>query len=190
MKKIFFISLILTPFLQGCLPFVVGGAATSGIIMHGSDRSANNIRSDISAWTNIKNQYIQYNSRDLFKNVSVKVMEGRVLLTGNVSSMKTKILAEKIAWHPKTIIEVINEIEVHQNNFKSDAQDCAITMHVKTRLAMEYGIKSGNYKVETVNRVVYVIGTTKSQEELSHAIDLISHVNGVHKVVNYVVVRY
>jgi osmotically-inducible protein OsmY len=37
--------------------------------------------------------------------------------------------------------------------------------------------------------MVYVIGMTKSQDELSRAIDLISRIGGVKKVVNYVTLR-
>jgi osmotically-inducible protein OsmY len=117
-------------------------------------------------------------------------MEGRVLLAGNVSKMKTKFLAEKIAWMPSGVTEVIDEIEVKENYKISDsAKDTLITTKVKTRLALERDIKSNNYKIQTINSIVYVIGTTKSQEELSRAVDLISRIAGVKKVVTYVSVR-
>ena len=56
-------------------------------------------------------------------------------------------------------------------------------------MALEKNIKSNNYKIETVNGTVYVIGITKSKDELSKALDLISKINGVKKVVNYVLIR-
>ena len=154
------------------------------------ESSLHGLKSDIEIWTSIKNKFIQYNSRDLFKNVSVKVIEGRVLLTGNVEKAKTKILAEKISWIPHSVHEVINEINVDEEyNIKISAKDIAITTHIKTRLALEKNIKSNNYKIETVNGIVYVIGITKSKDELSKALDLISKINGVKKVVNYVLIR-
>ena len=191
MKRLaLFIMMFSTIFLSGCLPAIIGTAAT-GIVSTGQDRKFSELKNDIEIWTSIKNQFIQYNSRDLFKNVSVKVIEGRVLLTGNVEKTKTKILAEKISWIPKGVNEVINEIDIKEDHsIKTSAKDTAITTHIKTRLALEKDIKSNNYKIETVNGVVYVIGTTKSQDELSKALDLISKINGVKKVVNYVLVRW
>jgi osmotically-inducible protein OsmY len=190
MKKLALLILMLSTILSsGCLPTIIGTAAT-GVVSVGQDRKFSELKGDIEIWTSIKNQFIQYNSRDLFKNVSVKVIEGRVLLTGNVEKAKTKALAEKISWIPNGVVEVINEIDVNDDNgLKTSAKDMAITTHIKTRLALEKNIKSNNYKIETVSGVVYVIGTTKSQEELSKAIDIISKVSGVKRVVNYVLIK-
>ncbi len=188
-KLALFVMMFSAIFLSGCLPAIIGTAAT-GIVTTGQDRKFTELKSDIEIWTSIKNKFIQYNSRDLFKNVSVKVIEGRVLLTGNVEKAKTKILAEKISWIPHSVHEVINEINVDEEyNIKISAKDIAITTHIKTRLALEKNIKSNNYKIETVNGIVYVIGITKSKDELSKALDLISKINGVKKVVNYVLIR-
>ena len=180
-----------TSLLSGCLPAIIGSTAATGVMSVGQDRSFSELKTDVEIWTSIKNQFIQYNSKDLFKNVSVKVIEGRVLLTGNVEKEKTKYLAEKISWMPKGVVEVINELDISNdaNGFKAIARDSTITTKVKTRLALEKEIRSNNYKIETVNGVVYVIGITKSKEELSKALDLISQISGVRRVVNYVIVK-
>lgn len=189
MKKILAMLLLISN-LSGCLPVVIGGTAAGVINSQSQDREFVKLKDDVKIWTSIKNQFLQYNSKDLFKNVSVKVVEGRVLLTGNVQKPKTRILAEKIAWVPNGVTEVINEIEINDKyGVKNIAHDTAITTKIKTRLALEKNIRSGNYKIETVDGTVYVIGTTKSQNELSRAIDLISKIGGVKKVVNYVIVR-
>ena len=185
------IGLTLSSILSGCLPFVIGGAATNTIKIAGSDRSLSGIKNDIAIWTNIKNQYIQYNSKDLFQRVNVRVMDQRVMLTGSVKDPNTKHLAEKIAWIPYGVHEVINEIieEDVIKNIKILAMDKAIMTSIKARLAFEDGVKSGNYKIDSVAGTVYVIGATKSATELDCALELISKVAGVKKVVNYVIVK-
>ena len=190
MKKILPFLLLIASF-SGCIPIIVGGGAAAGVInSNNQDREFSKLKSDVRIWTSIKNQFIQYNSKDLFRNVSVKVIEGRVLLTGNVTKPQTRIMAEKIAWIPDGINEVINEIEISEKYTLANAtKDLTITTKVKTRLAFEKHIRFGNYKIETVDSIVYVIGTTKSQDELSSAIDLISRINGVKKVVNYVTIK-
>jgi osmotically-inducible protein OsmY len=172
---------------SSCLPFVIGGTAGSGIVIASGERSVKEIKDDILIFTSIKNQYIQYNSKDLFQNVSVKVIEGSVLLTGNVKEPKTKMLAEKIAWIPNGVKDVINEIQITDNSkIKDFANDKMIWAHIKARLLLEKGIRIANYKYHVINGIVYVIGSTSSESELLRTLSLISHIGGVKKVVNYV----
>ena len=185
--KILIISFFICFIQSSCLPFVIGGAAGSGIVIASGERSVKEIKDDIMIFTKIKNQYIQYNSKDLFQNVNVKVMEGVVLLTGNVHKPKTKMLAEKIALIPNGVKDVINEIQITDySKIKDLANDKMISAHIKTRLLLEKGIRIANYKFHVINCVVYVIGSTSSETELVKTLSLISHVSGVKKVVNYV----
>ena len=189
MKKIALILFLFAINFSGCVPVIIGGTAAGVFNSKTQDREFSKLKSDVRIWTSIKNQLLQYNNKDLFRNVSVKVIEGRVLLTGSVRKPQTRMLSEKIAWVPSGVVEVINEIEINDKyTIKNIAKDTAITTKIKTRLAFEKGIKTGNYRIETVDSIVYVIGTTKSQDELSRAIDLISRVGGVKKVVNYVTI--
>jgi osmotically-inducible protein OsmY len=176
--------------LSGCLPAIIGTTIATGLITKTQDRDTKEIKGDTEIWVSIKNKFIQYNTKDLFSKVNVKVNEGRVLLSGNVKKINTKFLAEKIAWIPNGVMDVINEIEIQeQYKIKDITRDGLITTKVKTRLALEKEIKSNNYKIHTVNGIVYVIGITKSKYELSRALDLISQISGVRKVVNYMKVK-
>ena len=176
--------------MSGCIPAIIGTTMFTGVITGTQDRTVREIKDDVEIWTSIKNQFLQYNTKDLFQNVSLKVTEGRVLLTGNVNKINTKLLAERISWIPAGVVEVINQIELKEDYRGKDiARDSMLTAKVKARLALERDIKSNNYKIQTVNNVVYVIGVTKSKVELSRAVDLISKVSGVKRVVNYVIIR-
>lgn len=190
MLKNLLTSLLFIFLMSGCLPAIIGTTMVTGVITGTQDRTVKEIRGDVEIWTSIKNQFLQYNTRDLFQNISLKVTEGRVLLTGNVKQMNTKFLAERIAWVPDGVVEVINQIELKDSyKIRDIARDSMITTKVKARLALERDVRSNNYKIQTVNSVVYVIGVTKSKIELSKAIDIISKVYGVKRVVNYVVIR-
>jgi len=186
-KKFIYLFLIFACISNSsCLPFVIGGAST-GVVMSSGERSIKEVKDDIFIFTSIKNQYIQYNSKDLFQHVNVKVMNGSVLLTGNVRNSKTKMLAEKIAWIPENVKEVINEINIDDySGIRDYASDLFIQNHIRARLLLEKGVKIANYKYHVINSNVYVIGVTSSDEELRRVLDLISHISGVKKVINYV----
>lgn len=175
---------------SSCLPFVIGGG-TAGVVMSSGERTPKEVKDDILIFTSIKSKYIQYNSKDLFQHVNVKVMGGNVLLTGNVREPKSKMLAEKIAWSNENVKDVINQIEINDySKIKDLANDKLIASHIKARLLLEKGIRIANYKYHVINGTVYVIGLTSSQRELEKTLSLISQVYGVKKVVNYVKLGY
>jgi osmotically-inducible protein OsmY len=188
MKNIFYILALFSICISqsSCLPIVIGGGAT-GVVMTSGERTAKNVKDDILIFTSLKSKYIQYNSKDLFQHVNVKVIDGVVLLTGNVRESKSKMLAEKIAWSDQSVKNVINEIEISDySKIKDLIGDKLINSHIKARLILEKGVNISNYKYHVINSVVYVIGVTSSQKELNKVLGLISQVYGVKKVVNYV----
>jgi hyperosmotically inducible protein len=182
--------LFLSIFSSSCLPFIVGGSVSTAVISSSGERSPKEIKDDIIIFTSIKNQYIQYNSNDLFQHVNVRVMDGVVLLTGNVKYPKTKMLAEKIAWIPNGVKDVINEIHINDySKLKDYTLDKIISAHIKTRLILEKNISISNYKYHVLNGTVYVLGVTKSSTEMEAVLNLISQVYGVKKVINYVLIK-
>jgi osmotically-inducible protein OsmY len=60
---------------------------------------------------------------------------------------------------------------------------------VKTALLLEKNVRSLNYTVQTIDRVVYVMGYTTDSADLDRAMNAIRHVDGVKEVVNYVDVK-
>lgn len=181
--------LLLLLVLNGCVPVILGAAAAGGVIIP-QDRSLGTIVDDTSIWLGIKNRFIQYSPDDLFVKVNVDVSEGIVLLTGAVKTSELRIEAHKLALMDEAVVNVVNEIEVSETiNRKERFNDFLLAKQIKAKLLLEKNIKSLNYSVEVVNKVVYFIGIAYDKEELSKVLFIARRVRGVKKVVNYVRIR-
>ena len=60
-------------------------------------------------------------------------------------------------------------------------------MQAKLLLALD--INNLNYNIDTVNRVVYVIGIAQNKKELESVLKIIRGVFGVEEVINYVRIK-
>ena len=80
--------------LNGCIT-VATTAATETAVVVAQERSVGNAVDDVGVLAQIKHLYIQKDVNDLFANVLIKVIEGRVLLTGNVCLLYTSDAADE-----------------------------------------------------------------------------------------------
>jgi len=178
--------LIIAAFLiSGCVPVLIAaGGETAAVVSQ--ERSVGNAVDDAGIALNIKNRYLNYDSKDMFANVELKVVEGRVLLTGNVDKPETQIEAVRIAWEVKGVREVINEIQINdRSGFWNYTRDVWISTQIRTRLIAARNIRSVNFSVITVNQTVYVMGVAQDHDELDRVTNLISTTKYVQKVVSY-----
>jgi osmotically-inducible protein OsmY len=133
---------------------------------------------------------LQKNFDNLFASVHVKTNEGRVLLTGSVSNERMRDLAVQIAWSQKGVKEVINELKIAEKTGELAVKDYSIdswvTTQLKAKLLLEKDIHSINYKIETINGVVYLFGIAQNQHELDRVTAIASSINHVKRVVSYV----
>ena len=85
---------------------------------------------------------------------------------------------------------VINEIQVsNSDSILNFADDLVISTKVIGKLMLDENINSLNFNVETVNKVVYIIGIARSEKEKNQVIDLASQVYGVEQVVDYISIK-
>ncbi|MEQ1704515.1 MAG: BON domain-containing protein [Rickettsiales bacterium] len=172
--------------LSGCVPLVIGGATETAVVV-AQERSVGNAVDDAAIVLQIKNLYAKQDYKDLLANVEIKVVEGRVLLTGNVDKPDSQIEAVKLAWQIGGVKEVINEVQINdKSGFWNYAKDVWISTQVRTRLLFGKNIRNINYSVITVNQVVYLMGIAQSQEELNRATNVASATSYVQRVVSYV----
>ena len=182
---LFVMSAIILP-TTACVPALLGGAGVAGYAGV-QERTVGRAVDDATIDAEIQSSFVQKNVRDLFVNVGVEVNEGRVLLTGAVKDPETSVEAVRLAWQPKGVKEVINEIQVTDKTSLNDyAKDVWISAQVKSKLLFGKHIRSANYSIETVNGVVYLMGLAKDQDELSRAANVVSTVKGVKKVISHV----
>jgi osmotically-inducible protein OsmY len=150
------------------------------------ERSFTNFVEDTIILAQLKNVYFSNNEK-IFFNVSVEVMEGRVLLTGVVEQIDERIEATKLAWAIDGVNEVINEIQISNDEGILDyADDLIMKTKINAKLLLEKSILNLNYSVEVVNGIVYVIGIAQNQEELNAVINICQGTYGVKNVINYV----
>ena len=183
------ISLLFMLILTNCSIPVATGVATKAVTVSNSDRSIGEYVDDVMIKAILKNSYFDQ-SEKIFFNVDVEVSQGRVLLTGTVDNIDLRIEATRIAWGVKGVQTVINEIQISESdNILNFADDLVISTKVYAKLMLDEEVNSLNYNIETVNKVVYIIGISSSSEEKKKAIDLTKEVFGVEEVVEYITIK-
>ena len=189
-KKIYLLIIFLCfPYLFSACAQVLTGTAAKVITVTKEDRTIGEFVDDALIKTIIKNTYFDQ-SGNLFFNVDVEVSQGRVLLTGTVENMDLKIEATRIAWGVEDVKTVINELQIsNSDNIFNFADDLVISTKVSGRLILEEEVNSLNYNIETVNKVVYIIGIANSDEEQKKVIDIASNVYGVEGVIDYITLK-
>ena len=183
------ISLLFMLILTNCSIPVATGVATKAVTVSNSDRSIGEYVDDVLIKAILKNSYFDQ-SEKIFFNVDVEVSQGRVLLTGTVDNIDLRIEATRIAWGVKGVQTVINEIQISESdNILNFADDLVISTKVYAKLMLDEEVNSLNYNIETVNKVVYIIGISSSSDEKKKAIDLTKEVFGVEEVVDYITIK-
>ena len=168
---------------------VATGTAVKVVTVNQEDRSIGEFVDDTIIKTLIKNTYFDQNEK-LFFNIDVEVSQGRVLLTGTIENIDLKIEATRIAWGVKGVQTVINEIQIsNSDNIINFADDLVISTKVKGKLILNENVNSLNYSIETVNKLVYIIGIAGSEDERELVINIAREVYGVEQVIDYISIK-
>jgi osmotically-inducible protein OsmY len=172
--------------LSGCIPLLIGGGSETAVVV-AQERTVGNAVDDAGILLKIKNLYATQDYKDLLANVEVKVVEGRVLLTGNVDKPDSQIEAVRLAWQVEGVKEVMNEVQISDKaGIWNYARDVWISSQIKTRLVFGKDIRSINYSIITVNQTVYIMGIAQDQTELNRVTYVASTTSYVQRVVSYV----
>ena len=177
--------LLLLFITSGCQTAYMTGISKA-VLIDKEERSFNNYVEDTIIVAQLKNEYFS-NNENIFFQVSVEVIEGRVLLTGNVEQIDERIEATKLAWGIKGVNEVINEIQISNDEGILDyADDLIMKTKINAKLLLEKNILNLNYSVEVVNGIVYLIGIAQDQKELDAVTEISKNTYGVTSVISYV----
>ncbi len=189
-NRLIFIPIILIIFLlSNCTIPVATGVVTKAVTVSKSDISIGEFVDDTLIKAILKNAYFDLNEK-IFFNVDVEVSQGRVLLTGTVENIDLRIEATRIAWGVKGVETVINEIQVSNSDSILDfADDLVISTKVLAKITLDETINSLNYNIETVNKIVYIIGISNSEKEKQKVINIARKVFGVEEVIDYINIK-
>lgn len=188
-----FIPLIILGALTGCLPAFIGAAATTTGVTIAQERTVGDAVDDTTIWAKIKNDLLQRDINNLFNQVDVRVNEGRVLLTGSVDSQDIRAQAVKISWNVSGVKEVIDELTItvpNNNNIITDySKDTWITTQITSKLLLNKDVHSVNYDVQTINGIVFLMGTAQDKAELDIVTNIAGTIKYVKKVVSHVRIK-
>jgi len=176
--------------LTSCTPvgLVIGGVATAGVTI-AEERSLDDAVNDASIKLKILKALLE-KDEDLFADVSTIVMEGRVLVTGEVPNDEDRSIATSTVWSVAGVKEVLNELQVSdKNTLTSSSGDSWISAKLRGRLVQDLDVKHVNYSVDTVNKIVYVMGIAQNQAELDRVILHARDISSVRKIISHAVLK-
>ncbi|MBY8976685.1 BON domain-containing protein [Rhodobacteraceae bacterium NNCM2] len=160
-----------------------GAVVTRSVLQERSTLQAlNDTEIEISILNRLGNH-----SGELFRDVSVDVIEGRVLLTGSVPEREDKVAATEATWAVPGVVEVTDDLTVEEDSgTQAYAEDVWISSQIRYHMLTDLKISSVNYNVTTVDKVVHLTGLARSPAELTQVVDYASSVKGVQRVVSHV----
>jgi len=171
--------------LSGCVG-AVAGVGAAAVAAGTTEKGLGTSISDGIIRVKLADAYVQKDV-SLFSDVTAKVNNGSVLLTGNVNSPEDKVEATKMAWEVRGVVEVINELEVRdKSTLKDTAKDIAAAAQMRAKLIADTNISSINFSVDVVNGTVFLSGIAASEEEMQAVINHARELRFAQEVVNYI----
>ena len=180
------VLIAMSPFLQACVPLIVGAGVGAGVMMAEDRRSNATILEDQTIEVKSKNR-IEEKYKDKV-HATVTSYNRYVLITGQAPTEETRQDLTTIVLEVENVRNVQNEVIVAGNaSFTSRSSDTFTTSSVKGRLTQNKDIGANNVKVITENGTVFLMGlvTRKEAEAASQTAATTSGVQRVVKVFEY-----
>ena len=117
-------------------------------------------------------------------SIKVKVLDGRIFITGKVDDPEKKLQITKLAWETKGVRSVKNDIKIKEEfNFKRSAKDLLITSQLRTALIFNKEIKATNYQIDTYKKKIYIYGIALTKKERKKVINEAKEILDVEDVI-------
>jgi len=117
-------------------------------------------------------------------NISVKVIDGNIYISGKVDEPEEKLKIIKMAWETKGVRSVQSTVSIKGNkNFKNTAKDILITSQLRTALIFNKLTKATNYNLDTINGKIYIFGIAMTKDEKEKVISEANEIHGVKEVI-------
>ncbi len=183
------VSLLLVGTLPGCVGMLLGAGATAGVAAS-EERGFAKAVSDTEIRAEINHLWLQKDF-EMYRQVSLTVNEGRVLLTGTVPTPEARIEAVRACWQAGGVKTVINEIQVKNDGggFLSYSSDVIISQKMKAGLLFDKDVYNINYTVDVNDGVIYLMGIAQTQKELDKVMGHARDISGVKGVVNHILLK-
>ena len=189
----FLICMALVTLSSSCSPIsplglAIGAGATVANATQ-SEKGLKNSASDLRIKTEINHNLFQ-KDHNLFSSVKISVDNGRVLITGSVTTADHRIEISKLSWKVTGVREVINEVqETNTASITNKAKDLIITKSLQAQLILDQSISSINFSIDTVNGIVYIFGIARNQTEINSIINHARNINYVENIISYMTIK-
>ena len=177
--NIFFIVL----FLSSCIGTASQGVFGTGVSVALDPRSVGTQIDDSIMQKNLAARLVLTNKSYLL-SLDVKVLDGRIFITGKVNNPEEKLLITKAAWETKGVRSVKNDIRAKEEfNFSQLAKDLLITSQLRTALIFNKEIKATNYQIDTYKKKIYIYGIAHTKDERKKVINEAKEILDVEGVI-------
>ena len=182
MKKRFLILFFLF-FLTACVGSSSSGVFGTGVSIALDPRTLGTQIDDSIMQKNLFARLALADKKYLVK-ISVKVLDGRIFLSGKADEPEEKLLITKMAWETKGARSVKNNISIKQKfSFKNVATDVLITSQLRAALIFNKNVKAANFNIDTINQKTYVFGIAHNEDEKKEIIQEAKQIVDLKKLV-------
>ncbi len=158
---IFFIIL----FLNNCVGTGSQGVFGTGVSVALDPRSIGTQIDDSIMQKNLLAR-LALSEKSYLLSISIKVLDGRIFITGKVDDPEEKLQITKLAWETKGARSVKNDIRIKEKfSFKQSAKDILITSQLRSALIFDKEIKAANYQIDTYKKKIYIYGIAATKDE-------------------------
>ena len=183
MKSKFLLLLFFVFVLNGCVGTSSQGLFGTGVSVAIDPRSLGTQIDDNIMQKNLTARLLLQDKKYLL-SINVKVLDGRIFVTGKVDDPEEKLKITKMAWETKGVRSVRNNLIIKEEfNFQQSATDLLITSQLRTALVLNKNIKSTNYNIDTYKKKIYIYGIAQSKEEQKQVIEEGKKIPDVERVI-------
>ena len=159
--SIFFIIL----FLNSCVGTGSQGVFGTGVSVALDPRSIGTQIDDSIMQKNLLAR-LALREKSYLLSINIKVLDGRIFITGKVDDPEEKLQITKLAWETKGARSVKNDIRIKEKfSFKQSSKDLLITSQLRSALIFDKEIKSANYQIDTYKKKIFIYGIALTKDE-------------------------
>ena len=169
--------------LNSCVGTASTGIFGTGVSVALDPRSLGTQIDDSIMQKNLSTR-LALNEKSYLISINVKVIDGRIFITGKVDDPEEKLKITKFAWETKGVRSVKNDIRIKEEfNFKQSAKDLLITSQLRTAIIFNKEIKASNYQIDTYKKKIYIYGIALTSDERKKVINEAKEILDVENVI-------
>ena len=170
MKIKFVLIILILSSLTSCAGVASKGIFGTGVSVAFDPRSVGTQIDDSIMQKNLTARMVLLDKKYIV-SVKIKVLDGRIFLTGKIDDLEDKLRLTKLAWETDGVRSVRNDIKVKEEfNFQQSAKDILITSQLRTALILNKEIKATNYQIDTYKKKIFIYGIALTSDEKDEVI--------------------